>query len=154
MTDKRKKIRSRDITWQSEHYWCSLMRSLRDIDLHRPVTRRRRHVEYSNPVVCIPVRDTSVWDCRNPCENTVDFSSVQPRSVSVSTNLTLSREIMKHWQPWKITLDNSHHTGYLNNCLSVPDNQCDMWEDFVYYEEIKQSIVCTLHTDVCLFLAE
>ena len=36
------------------------MRAVRDVDLHRPVTRRRRHVELPNPVVHIPVRGTSV----------------------------------------------------------------------------------------------
>ncbi len=43
-----------------EHYRCSLMRSLRDVDLHRPETRRRRCVELRNPAVHIPVRGTSV----------------------------------------------------------------------------------------------
>ncbi len=32
-----------------EHYRCSLMRTLRDIDLHRPATWRRRRVELPNP---------------------------------------------------------------------------------------------------------
>jgi hypothetical protein len=32
----------------------SLMMTLRDVDLHRPATRRRRRVELSNPVVHIP----------------------------------------------------------------------------------------------------
>jgi hypothetical protein len=31
--------------YKPEHYGCSLMRVLRDVDLHRPATRRRRHVE-------------------------------------------------------------------------------------------------------------
>ena len=43
-----------------EHYHCSLMRSLRDVDLHRSTTRRRRHVELPNLSVYIPVHDTSV----------------------------------------------------------------------------------------------
>ena len=43
-----------------EHYRFSLMRDLRDVDLHRPVTCRRRCVELLNPTVNIPVRDTSV----------------------------------------------------------------------------------------------
>ena len=37
-----------------EHYRCSLMRSLRDTDLHRQTTCRRRHVELPNPTVCTP----------------------------------------------------------------------------------------------------
>jgi len=41
-------------------YRCSLMRALRDVDLHRPATRRRRRVELPNPAVHIPVRGTSV----------------------------------------------------------------------------------------------
>jgi hypothetical protein len=38
----------------TEHYRCSLMRTLRDVDLHRPATRRRRRVELPNPIVHIP----------------------------------------------------------------------------------------------------
>ncbi len=37
-----------------EHYRCSLMRVLRDVDLDRPATRGRRRVELPNPVVHIP----------------------------------------------------------------------------------------------------
>ena len=37
-----------------EHYHCSLMRDLRDVDLHRPATCRRRRVELSIPDVHIP----------------------------------------------------------------------------------------------------
>ncbi len=37
-----------------EHYRCSLMRALRDVDLHRPATRTRRRVELPNPSVHIP----------------------------------------------------------------------------------------------------
>ena len=37
-----------------EHYHCFLRRDLRDVDLHRPSTRRRRRVELPNPVVHIP----------------------------------------------------------------------------------------------------
>ena len=43
-----------------EHYRCPLMRALRDADLHRPVTRRRRHVELPNQAVHIPSHGTSV----------------------------------------------------------------------------------------------
>ena len=43
-----------------EHYHYSLMRSMRDVDLHRPTTRRRRCFELPNPTVHIPVRGTSV----------------------------------------------------------------------------------------------
>ena len=56
-------IRSITFAWHfyiPEHYRCSLMRTLRDVDLHRPVTRRRRHVELPNPTVHIPARGTSV----------------------------------------------------------------------------------------------
>jgi hypothetical protein len=34
-----------------EHYRCSLMRTLRDVDLHRPATCRRKRVEFPNPAV-------------------------------------------------------------------------------------------------------
>ena len=37
-----------------EHYRCSLMRDLRDVDLHRPATCRRRRVVPPNSVVHIP----------------------------------------------------------------------------------------------------
>ena len=46
-----------------EHYHCSLMGDLRDVDLHRPVTRRRRHVELPNPAVHIP---SAAHQCRAP----------------------------------------------------------------------------------------
>ena len=36
------------------------MRAVRDVDLHRPATRRRRHVELPNQTVHIPARGTSV----------------------------------------------------------------------------------------------
>ncbi len=39
--------------YKPEHYRCSLMRTLRDVDLHRSETPRRRHVELPNPVVHI-----------------------------------------------------------------------------------------------------
>jgi hypothetical protein len=44
----------------SEHYRCFLRRVLRDVDLNRPTTRRRRHVELPNPATNIPVLVTSV----------------------------------------------------------------------------------------------
>ena len=46
-----------------EHYRCFLRRALRDVDLHRPATRRRRHVELPNPTVHIP---SVTHQCRSP----------------------------------------------------------------------------------------
>ena len=56
-------IRSIALAWHfyiPEHYRCSLMRAVRDVDLHRPATRRRRHVELPNQAVHIPDHGTSV----------------------------------------------------------------------------------------------
>ncbi len=50
-------IRSIPFAWHfhiPERYRFSLMRVLRDVDLNRPATRRRRHVELPNPSVHIP----------------------------------------------------------------------------------------------------
>jgi hypothetical protein len=44
-------VRCISFTWDvciPEYYHCSLIRVLRDVDLHRPATRRRRCVELSN----------------------------------------------------------------------------------------------------------
>ncbi len=50
-----------------EHYRglvrCSLMRALRDVDLHRPAMRRRRRVELANPSVHIK---SAAHQCRTP----------------------------------------------------------------------------------------
>ena len=60
------------------------MRVLRDVDLHRPVTCRRRHVELPNPVVHIPVCDTSVIPPDTPNQHMTVVTYIETTTVETA----------------------------------------------------------------------